>query len=249
MVFYSRISLLFAFLVFFTACSSTDKVDTATAEGAFKLAEKYEKDERFDEAITYYSDVKNKFPYSSLATSAELKIADIEFKRENFPEAESAYKVFREFHPTHEKSDYAIYRLGLSIFNQLPPTTDRDLSLATAAIENFDVVINSYSASPYVKEAQEKKRAAQQMLADKEYYIANFYFIREKWESSLGRFEDLLRNHSKFGYDEKALYGATLSAYRMKDMDKAKSYFKRLLADFPNSKELAQARTELSDGF
>ena len=124
----------------FTACSSTDKIDTATAEGAFKLAEKYEKDERYDEAITYYSDVKNKFPYSSLATAAELKIADIEFQRENFPEAESAYKVFREFHPTHEKSDYVIYRLGLSIFNQLPPTTDRDLSLAAVAIENFDTV-------------------------------------------------------------------------------------------------------------
>jgi outer membrane protein assembly factor BamD len=249
MVFLPRISLLVSFIVLFTACSSSDKIDTATAEGAFKLAEKYENDERYDEAITYYSDVKNKFPYNSLATAAELKIADIEFKRENFPEAESAYKVFREFHPSHEKSDYVIFRLGLSIFNQLPPTTDRDLSLAAVAIENFDTVINSYPTSAFVKDAQEKKRAAQQMLADKEYYIANFYFIREKWESSLGRFEDLLRSHAKFGYDEKALYGATLSAYRMKEMDKAKTYFKRLLADFPNSKELAEARKELADGF
>jgi outer membrane protein assembly factor BamD len=249
MVFIPRIFLFLAALSILVSCSSSDKIDTATAEGAFKLAEKYEKDERFDEAITYYSDVKNKFPYSSLATAAELKIADIEFQRENFPEAESAYKVFREFHPTHEKSDYVIFRLGLSVFNQLPPTTDRDLSLATVAIENFDTVINSYSTSPYVKDAQAKKREAQQMLADKEYYIANFYFIREKWESSLGRFEDLLRNHAKFGFDERALYGATISAYRMKDMDKAKTYFKRLLADYPNSKELALARKELADGF
>src|SRR5688500_18813632 len=91
-----------AILFTLTACSSADKIDTNTPEGAFQLAERYEKDERYEEAITYFSEVKNKHPYSRFATSAELRIADIEFKRENFIEAESAYKLFKELHPDHE---------------------------------------------------------------------------------------------------------------------------------------------------
>lgn len=230
-------------------CSSADKIDANSAEGAYQLAQKYEKDERYDEAIQYYSEVKNKYPYSNLATDAELKIADIEFSRENYAEAESAYRVFKEFHPSHPRADYVTFRSGLSVFHQLPPTIDRDLKLASTAIEYFDQVLADYKKSSYVKEAAEFKKKAQQMLADKAHYIAEFYFIREKWESALGRYEDLLQNYPTQGYELKALYGATVSAYRMKDMDKAKTYFKRLLAEHPNSRELASARKELADGF
>lgn len=231
------------------SCSSADKIDTNSAEGAFQLAQKYEKDERFEEAITYFAEVKNKYPYSHLAVEAELKIADIEFSRENYAEAESAYKIFREFHPTHTRIDYVTFRLGMSVLNQLPPTIDRDLTLAHTAIEHFDQVISKFPSSEFLAPATESKKKALQMLADKAYYVAHFYHVREKWPSALGRYEDLLRNHPRLGYDAKALYGATFSAYKMKDMDKAKLYFKRLLAEHPQSKELELARKELADGF
>lgn len=240
---------LFVVSLLILGCSSSDKIDTNTAEGAYKLAQKYEKDERYEEAITYYSEVKNKYPYSNFATESELRIADIEFVRENYVEAETAYKLFKEFHPTHLQSDYVTFRLGLSVFHQLPATIDRDLALAQVAIDHFSSVINSYSKSKYVAEATQYRTKSQQMLADKAHYIAEFYFIREKWESSLGRYEELIKNFPGRGYEARALYGATLSAYKFKDLDKAKSYFKQLLAEHPDSAELARARNELSDGF
>ncbi len=180
---------------------------------------------------------------------AELKIADIEFLQENYPEAETAYRLFKEFHPDHENSDYVTYRLGLSVFNQLPATIDRDLSLAATAIGHFAQVISNYPSSKHLTDTKEFKNKAEQMLADKANYIAEFYYIREKWLSALGRYEDLMRSHPNKGYDASALYGATLSAYNLKDMDKAKTYFKRLLAEHPKSKEVGLARKELSDGF
>lgn len=240
----------FLFLLFFlVGCASTDKIDTNTAEGAFALAQKYEKDERFEEAITYYSEVKNKYPYSRLATDAELKIGDVEFARENFVEAEGAYKLFREFHPDHPQTDYVIFRLGSSVYKQLPATTDRDLTLAASAIEHFENLMTNYPQSTHVPAARDLLTKTKKMLADKTNYIAEFYFIREKWESALGRYEDLLHNHPNTDYEAKALFGASVSAYKMKDMDKAKGYFKRLLADYPNSTELAKARKEFADGF
>ena len=245
------LSTIIIFPLAFTllSCSSAEKLDTNTPEGAYNLALKYEKDERYEEAITYFSEVKNKYPYSRFATEAELKIGDIEFSRENYVEAESAYKLFREFHPIHPRTDYVTYRLGISVFNQLPPTIDRDLKLATTAIEYFDQVVTGHPQSSFVKDAGEYKKKCQQMLADKAYSIANFYFIRKKWESSLGRFEDLIKSYPSLGYDAKALWRASISAYRMKDLEKSKTYFKRLLTEHPNSPELASARNELANGF
>jgi outer membrane protein assembly factor BamD len=244
-----RSFLTLAISLAFLGCSSGEKIDTTTAEGAFKLAEKYEKDERYEESIQYYSEVKNKHPYSRFATDAELKIADIEFIRENFVEAETAYKVFKDLHPDHARIDYVTFKLALSYYKQLPDTTDRDLALASNAILYFDEVMTSYPKSEHVKEATEYKQKARKMLADKEAYIAKFYFKREQWGSALGRYEDLIKNHGGAGYEKESLYGATVSAYKAKDMDKAKLYFKQLMAQYPNTPELESARKELSDGF
>src|SRR5438128_2158337 len=77
-----------------SACSSTPTgVDPNSAEGMFKTAEELEGDDRYDEAITKFNELKNKYPYSHFATDAELRVADIQFKREAFIEAQTAYQL------------------------------------------------------------------------------------------------------------------------------------------------------------
>jgi outer membrane protein assembly factor BamD len=233
--------------LFVSACSSTGELDTSTPEGGFKLAERYDKDERYEEAIAQYNNVKNKHPYSKLATESELKIADIYFKRDEFVEAQGAYQVFKEMHPSHTRIDYVTYRLALSFFNQLPSTIDRDLSVAERAILYFDEVIQSFQQSEYVKPAQENKEKALKMLAQKEYYIGNFYFIRDHYESALGRFEDLLKKYPGLGYDAQALFGAAVSAYKIQDLGKAKTYYQRLTTEHGKSTEAEKARREIGN--
>ncbi len=230
-----------------TSCSSTPEIDTSTPEGGYKLGEKYEKDERFEEAIAQFSTVKNKHPYSKLATEAELRIAEIHFKREEFVEAQNAYQVFKEMHPSHPKIDYVTYRLGLSFYSQLPTTIDRDLAVAERAILYFDEVVQSFGSSQYVKDAKEHKAKSLKMLAEKEWYVGNFYFIRYKYESALGRFEALLDRYPGLGYDAKALYGAAVSAFKIKDMPKAKGHYQRLMTQFKGTTEAEKARREIGD--
>lgn len=238
---------ILAISVALAACSSTAEIDTSTPEGGYKLGEKYEKDERFEEAIAQFSTVKNKHPYSKLATEAELRIAEIHFKREEFIEAQNAYQVFKEMHPSHPKIDYVTFRLGLSFYNQLPGTIDRDLGVAERAILYFDEVTQSFPSSSHVKEAREHKTKALKMLAEKEYYVGHFYFIRDKWESALGRFEDLLNRYPNLGFDAKALYGAAVSAFKIKDVPKAKGHYQRLMSQFKGSEEAEKARREIGD--
>lgn len=227
-----------------TGCSSIETRDVATPEGAFKNAEDFEKDERFEEAIQKYQDVKNKFPYSRYAADSELKIADLQFKREAYPEAQGAYQLFKEFHPKHPQSDYVTYRLGLSYYNQLPATIDRDLTLADKAILYFDETANSYPNSPYAKDAKEKREAALKMLAEKEMYIAKFYEKRKEYDSARGRFETVLKSYPNLGYDPEALYGAALSSFESGEKDRGLQHLKNLYSQYPSSNEAKRAKDD-----
>lgn len=228
-----------------TGCSSTDELDSSTAEGAFKLGEEFRADERYEDAIMQFNIVKNKFPYSRLKSEAELQIADINYERETYIEAQAAYEIFKELHPKHKKIAYVTYQLAMSFFMQLPDTIDRDLTLANNAILYFDEVITSYSTSEYVEKAKAKKTEALKKLAKKELYIANFYFIRDMFDSALGRYEDMLRSYPGLGLDAEALYGATVSASNIKDQNKRDFYMDKLNKNHPDSKWTQRAKREL----
>lgn len=224
-----------------SGCSSGDK-KADTPEGAYQIAQEFDKDERYEEAIKRYQEIKNKFPYSKYATMSELAVADAYFKQESYPEAQVAYQSFKDLHPKHSKIDYVTYRLAMSFYNQLPPTTDRDLTLSQSTLLYFDEVITQFPNSEYVAEARDKKATVLKMLAEKEDYIAEFYFIREKYDSALARYEGLMRKYPGQGYDAKALSRAAVSASKNGEPDKAKRYLAELQRKFPGTDELRFAK-------
>lgn len=228
-------------LFFLTACS-TDEKKADTPEGLFAIAQEYEKDERYEEAIKRYSEIKNRFPYSSMATKAELAIADVHFKEESFAEAQLSYAAFRELHPKHPQIDYVIFRTGLSFYNQLPETTDRDMTLANDAINSFNEIITNYSSSPHANEAKEKRNEALKKLAEKEDYIGDFYFKRGFHESALPRYENLLKKYSGLGFDSRALGRLVISAKKINDPAKAKKYFEILKEKYSDTSDYNEAR-------
>lgn len=230
------------FAVILMASCASDEKKTDTAESTFNVAQEYEKDERYEEAIKKYADVKNKYPYSQYATKAELAIADVYYKEESYGEAQINYQTFRELHPTHPQIDYVIFRTGLSFYQQLPETIDRDLSLANDAIAAFDEVIQRFPKSEFVAEAKEKKESALKKLAAKEDYVGDFYFKRKIYDSALLRYEFLVANYPKLGLDERALARAYYSAVKVKDRVKSKKYRDMLKAQFPGSKELTSLK-------
>ncbi len=236
------ISVLFC-SVFFSGCASEEK-NLTTAEGAYKYAKEFDDAERYDLALQKYADVKNKFPYSNLATEAELAIAEVHYKRESFAEAQVAFQNFRDLHPKNPKIDYVVYKIAMSYYSQLPDTFDRDLSLGNDAIYHFDEIIKSYPHSEYVKEAKEKRDETFQKLAEKELYIADFYFRQEKYSAALRRFESTLQKYSGLGFDPRAHLGAARSAKKLANNTKQKYHSKLLISKFPNSDEADKAKTE-----
>lgn len=239
-----QVILIIMNLIFFGGCASTEH-DTSTPEGAFAVAEKFESNDRYEEAIRRYNELRNKFPYSSLAIKAELAVGDVYYKQESFAEAQIAYQNFRDLHPTHSQIDYVQFRIGLSLFQQLPEHIDRDISLADETILAFTDTIKKYPNSSFIEEAKEKRTKTIRMKAEKEEYIADFYFKREMFDSSLKRYENLYNQFASLGFEKKSLHRMSLCAKKTNDSERFKKYSELLISKYPGSEEANSIGKEL----
>jgi len=236
-------TLLLILIQFFVACSSSEK-NLNTAEGLFAYAKEFDDAERYEVALQKYTDVRNKFPYSSLATEAELAIADVHFKRESYTESEIAYQNFRDLHPKHIKSDYVLFRIAMSYFMQLPETIDRDLTSGKDAIYHFSELLKLYPQSEFATEAKNKKEDVINRQAQKELYIADFYLKQKKFGAAFGRYENALKKFPGIGFDPKAHLGAARSAKGLEDNDNQKKHVGILFSKYSQSEEAKIAQKE-----
>lgn len=228
----------------FLSCVTEPKVNLNTPEGLFKLGNFYQKQERYEEAIAQYKALSNKFPYSNLAVDAELRVADCHYKKEEYSEAYAAFKTFKELHPKHPQMDYVTYYAAESLRHELPTTVDRDLSSASQAINYYEEVTALYPQSQYAKDSKEKRFKLIQMLADKELYIADFYFKQEKYLGALTRYELFLQSFPQNSRVPYGLYRAALAAKYINQSDRTTLFIQRLLSEYPQSDEARLAKRE-----
>jgi outer membrane protein assembly factor BamD len=238
-------SLMTLVLLFIMGCGSSDKVHDKP-EDLFKEAEEFEKAERYEEAIKRYTELKNRFPYSNYSTKAKLKTGDCYFKQESYPEAQVAYQTFRELHPRHAQIDEVVYKIGLSYYKQLPDTIDRDLIVAKDAISHFDEILSNFRNSEYTKDARKYRESALVMLAEKEDYVGNFYFVRKNCLSALPRYMNLVDTYQNIGGKEAiALARTVICANRLGKVDLQNKYWAILKDKYSGSAEYNEAAVEV----
>ncbi len=240
--------LIIVCLSLFTLSCASKKGEIVLPEQIdLKRAKEFQEAGRYELALEQYSQIKHKYPLSPAATEAELELAETFFLQGSYVEAQAAFETFRDLHPTHPKVDFAAFRVGMSFFNQIPPTIDRDLTPATKAIKSFEEFSQNYPTSSYVSEALEKKELCRKKLAEKEYYIADFYLKREHYASAERRLKAILRQYRNLGFDEKALFYLGFCYYQLKNKDKAKKVLTRLTEKFPESSFTDEAKKILKD--
>ena len=182
---------LSAILVAGFGCSGA-KVDESDPAALYKEAEEEIKSDHYQIAIDKLRVIKNKFHYSKYSIDAQLRIADVYFLQETYAEAATAYETFRDLHPKHEKTPYAMFRMGLSHFNDIPSPIARDLTPGQKAIDAFNEFLKKYPQAPEAAEAKEKVQEARKLLAEKELYIANFYYRGDDYSSAKTRYAKIL---------------------------------------------------------
>ncbi|HSP77851.1 MAG TPA: outer membrane protein assembly factor BamD [Myxococcaceae bacterium] len=219
------------------------------AESNLRLGDEAYARRDFIQAAQYYEHVRTKFPYLEVANEAELKLADVAFEQEQFPEAREKFQTFIKLHPTHAKVDYAAYRSALSHFEDipsdfflLPPSTEKDQTEVQAALRALNAFLLQYPDSAHAPEAKEKVEQVRARLAAHELYVASFYARRERWKAVVQRLEGLLERYPGTRLEEQALFELHEAYLKLEDAESARKTLQRVLERLPESDAAKRAR-------
>jgi outer membrane protein assembly factor BamD len=158
----------------------------------------------YKDAIEYFQQLKDLYPFSKYAILAELKIADAYYHLEEYEEAIFAYEEFEKLHPRNEAIPYVIYQIGLCYFNQID-TIDRDQKPARKALETFLRLREQFPGDPYTLSAEEQMTKCLKSMAGNDFYVGVFYYNTKHFAAALQRFMAVLSKYPDVGYHQKAL--------------------------------------------
>jgi outer membrane protein assembly factor BamD len=203
----------------------------------------------FLQSEKYYEYVRTKFPYLEAANEAELKLGDLNFAQERYPEAREKFQSFIKLHPTHPKVDYAAYRAALthfadvpSSFFLLPPAREKDQTEVHAALASLSDFIRQYPRSQYLPEAKENLDKTRLRLAEHEMYVAAFYARRERWKAVAQRLEGLLKDYPGTRLEEQALFDLHTAYEKLQNGEQARRTLERVIERLPGTPAAERAR-------
>jgi outer membrane protein assembly factor BamD len=189
----------------------------------------------------------NTYPDSEYLSKAKLAIADSYYSEggtTGLTQAESEYKDFITFFPTAPEAPEAQYRIGMAHF-RLMAKADRDQTEAKLADAEFKEFLLKYPDSPMIPRVKGRLRQTQEVLAQGEFYTANFYYLHRAYPAARSRFQEILDKYPNFSGGDAALYYAGQSLEQMKKGNDAVPYYSHVITDFPLSPLVPQAKQRL----
>ncbi len=195
-------------------------------------------------AIQKFQDVIDNYPYSSLATDAELRIADAFYQQESWEEALGYYRDFAELHPDHERVPYALLQTAKCHRNQ-SREPGRDQTATREALAQLDLLITRYPYAPEVTEAETLWRELRTKLGRHVMGIGDFYFDREEFQSAANRYRSVLNEYPGLGLDADALYKLGVCYQNLNRDAQAEQIFEVLLDNYEGSDVARAAQDRL----
>ena len=205
---------------------------------------------RYADAREYFRQVVDNYPGSPLRPDAKLGLGDTylgEKSAESLVLAANEYREFITFFPTHQRADYAQYKLAMSHFGQMR-APERDQTETNAALKEFQVFFDRYPNSQLMPEVRKDWRIARDRLSRAELRVGLHDYRIGWWPGAIPRFKGLLTDEGFSGRDEVYYYLAE-SLARSDKTKKAEAipYFQRLLEEYPMSDHVDDARKRLQE--
>ena len=169
-------------------------------------------------AVRYFQVIKDRYPYTKSAITAELKMAESYYTRKQFDSAIDVYAEFERLHPKDQNLPYVIYRQGMCQFEQIS-SVDRDQTFTHIAKEEFERLIKRFPDSEYADRARAKIRACLVYLAEYELYVGDFYYNLGKYEPALERYKYIMQNYPDTGQYHKALESISKCKAKLAEKD------------------------------
>ena len=196
-------------------------------------------------AREHFLQIRDNYPQSPLRAETRLGIGDSLIAEGSIEAYISALTEFRDFlaqYPTHDRADYAQYRLGMVYFLQMR-RAERDQSETRNAMVEFELFLERYPTSPLRQEVAGRLQEARDRLSESYLVVARYYHRRSWYPGAIDRLEQILKEDPNFTGRAAVYFYMGDSLQRSERGDEALEWFERLLEEYPQS-EFAEDATE-----
>jgi outer membrane protein assembly factor BamD len=231
-----------------TAKPDTNKTESAEADKVlYERALNDLKHNRFDTARLSFQTLINTYPDSEYLAKAKLSIADSYFKEggaTGLTQAVAQYQDFITFFPFLDEAAYAQMQIGMAHYRRMEKS-DRDRTESLEAEAAFQTFMQKYPQTELAPKAEQRLREVQEVLADGDYRIASFYYLRRIDKAAAPRLLDLVNRYPLYSDADRANWMLGSIYERNKRNDMASTYYGRLVKEYPMSPLAAQAKAKL----
>jgi outer membrane protein assembly factor BamD len=163
---------------------------------------------RFDVARLTLQTLINTYPDSEFIARAKLAVGDSWYAEGGsaaWAQAEQEYSDFAIFFPNMPEAAEAQLKIA-NIHYQQMEKADRDYTHGKRAEDEYRKMILTYPDSKLVPEAKQRLLEVQEVLADREFGIGRFYYLRESYPASIARLQSLVDKYPLYSHADEALY-------------------------------------------
>ncbi|HTW49924.1 MAG TPA: outer membrane protein assembly factor BamD [Acidobacteriaceae bacterium] len=162
---------------------------------------------KYDVARLDLQTLLNTYSDSEYAMRAKLMVGDTWFKEGGsaaLAQAESEYKDFITFFPNSPEAAEAQMKVGDIYFQQMEKP-DRDPQNAENAEREYRTMLEQFPDSPLIPRAKQKLREVQEVLAQRQFEIGEFYAAKEDWAASIARLQTVADTYPLFSHSDETL--------------------------------------------
>jgi outer membrane protein assembly factor BamD len=167
------------------------------------------KHNRFDVARMTLQTLINTYPDSEFIARAKLAEGDswyAEGGTASLAQAEQVYRDFETFFPNMPEAAEAQLKIANIQYQQMEKS-DRDYTHAKRAEDEYRNLIMQYPDNPkLVKEGKRRLLEVQEVLADREFNIGRFYYLRQSYPASIARLQTLVDKYPLYSRADEALF-------------------------------------------
>lgn len=191
----------------------------------------------------------NTYPDSEYLAKAKLGMADSFYKEggaANMTQAINAYKDFGIFFPFLKEAAYAQLQVAMCHYKQMSKP-DRDSSQARDAEAEFQTFLQKYPNDPEAPKAEQHLREVQELLAEGDYRVGYFYYLKGDERAAAARFISLTKRYPLYSKSDEALWMLGQIFEKNEHRDVASVYYSRIVKNYPMSETAADAKQKLVD--
>ena len=166
------------------------------------------KEHKYDVARMTLQTLINTYPDSEYVARAKLAIGDSWYDEggtAGFAQAEIEYKDFITFFPNMPEAAEAQLKVANIHYRQMEKP-DRDYTHAKRAEEEYKQLLLQFPDSKLVPEAKQRLLEVQEVLAEREYRIGRFYYVRQNYSAAIARLKSLTDTYPLYSGAEDAFY-------------------------------------------